>query len=122
MTFAERGMGGNTLWTWHIKFRATRGTENVYINLDTLFPTTRRIIINKTFTNNYRGRFVNGRYVRRFMNKFNKRVMSRFYRTKDWYHQKQVYRDTEIVILKNSRCLMRRLPSISTFYLDDDFL
>ena len=94
--------------------------RNCLHKLDTLFPSTRRIIINKTFTSNYRGRFVNGRCVRRFMNKFNKIVMTRFYRTKDWYHQKQVYGNTEIVILKNWRCLISRLSLISTFYLDDD--
>ena len=33
LTFGERGMGGNTLRTWHIKFRGTCRTETVYINL-----------------------------------------------------------------------------------------
>ena len=94
--------------------------RNCLHKLGTLFPSTRRIIINKTFTSNYSGSFVNGRYVRRFMSKFNKIVMTRFYRTKDLYHQKRVYGDTEIVILKNWRCLMSRLSLISTFYLDDD--
>ena len=49
----------------------------VYKNMDTFITSTKRVIINGTFTNNYMNRF-NGRYVIRFLNRFDKRIMNRF--------------------------------------------
>ena len=49
----------------------------IYRNMNIFIPSTKRIIINGTFTNNYRKR-INGRYVRKFLNWFDKRIMNKF--------------------------------------------
>lgn len=48
----------------------------IYRNMDAFIPRNKKRIINGTFTNSYRKRF-NRRYVR-FLNRFDKKNMSRF--------------------------------------------
>ena len=45
-----------------------------YRNMVTIIPSTKRRIINETFTNNYKNKF-NERYARTFLNRFDKRIM-----------------------------------------------
>ena len=49
----------------------------IYTSIHTFISSTKRIIINGTFTNSYKNRF-NGRCLRRFLNRFDKRIMNRF--------------------------------------------
>ena len=92
----------------------------IYRSIDKFIPSTKRRIINETFTNNYRSRF-NGRYVRRLLNRFDLKKFEQIYRTKLWYNQKQVYGVTNVLIEEIQRCLMRRLSPICMFYLGDSF-